>query len=46
MCIAIVCFPGCDVINLEINLDQDVFLPKSQDENLDILRPKRALKVK
>ena len=50
MCIAIVSFRGCDVINFEINL---IFLikpylstwPKSQDKNLNILRTKRAFKV-
>ena len=50
MCIAIVCFPGCDVINIKINL---IFLiklfftwPKSQDKNLNIFRMKRAFKMK
>ena len=45
MCTAIVCFKGCDVINLKINL---IFLikQKSQDKNWNILRTKRALKVK
>ena len=50
MCIAIVCFPDCDVINFEIIL---IFLiklfftwPKSQDRNLNILRTKIAFKVK
>ena len=47
MCIAIVCFPGCDVMNFEINL---IFLikpfsalPKSQDKNLNILRKKISI---
>ena len=39
MCIVIVYSPGCDDINLEINL---IFLIK----NLNILRTKRAFKVK
>ena len=51
MCIAIVCWPVCDVINFEINL---IFLinpfsliwPKIQDKNLNILRKKRAFKMK
>ena len=50
MCIAIVCFPGCHVINFEINL---IFLIKTyfyiatnQDKNLNILRTKRVFKVK
>ena len=51
MYIAIVCKPGCDIINLEINL---IFLiksffsawPKSQDKNLNILRTKTAIKIK
>ena len=50
MCIAIVCIPGCDIINFEINL---IFLtkpfstwPKSQDINLNILRTKRDFKMK
>ena len=50
MCISIDCFPGCDVVNFEINLffNQAVFsaLPKSQDKYLNILRTKRAFKVK
>ena len=39
MCMAIVCFPGCDVMNFEINL---ILLIKI----LIILRKKRVLKVK
>ena len=42
MCIAIVCYPGCDVIKFEISLN---FL-KSQDKNLNILRTKKAFEVK
>ena len=50
MCIAVVCFPGCDVINFEINF---IFLikrffstwPKSQVKKLNILRTKRACKL-
>ena len=52
--IPIVCFPCCDVINFEINL---IFLikpfffrtktwPKLQDKILNILRTKRAFKVR
>ena len=50
MCIAIVCFPDCDVISFEINV---IFLikpfltwPKRQDKNVNILATKRAFKVK
>ena len=49
MCIAIVCFPGCDVISSEINL---IFLikpfstsPNSPDKNLNLLRTKRPFKA-
>ena len=45
MCIAIVCYPGCDVMDSEIKLFfliQPFFLPKSNDKNLNILRTKRA----
>ena len=50
-CIVIVCWPGCDVINFEINL---IFLikpyssiwTKSQDKNLNILRTQRAFNMK
>ena len=35
MCVVIVCFPGCDIINFEIN----------QDKNLNVLRSKRAFKI-
>ena len=50
MCIAMGCFPGCDVINFELNL---TFLikpfptcPKIQDKNLNILRTKRAFMMR
>ena len=51
MCIAIVCYPGCEIINFEINL---IFLiklffstwPKSQHINLNIFRTRRASKIK
>ena len=51
MYIVIVCWPGCDIINFEINL---IFLikqffyiwPKSQDKKLNNLRTKRAFKMK
>ena len=50
MCIAIMCSPSCDVINFETNLTfliKPFFVwPKSQDKNLNILRTKRAFKVK
>ena len=52
MCIAIVCKPGCDVMNFEVNLKgarrKAVFptLPKSRDKNLNNLRTKRAFKMK
>ena len=39
MCMAIVCFPGCDVMNFEINLILLINI-------LIILRKKRVLKVK
>ena len=47
ICIAIVCYPGCDVIDFEINvffLIEPFFStwPKSHDKNLNILRTKRA----
>ena len=50
MCIAIVCFPGCDVIlkliNFEIKLMYLIKLfstgPKNQDKNLNILKMKKA----
>ena len=52
MCIPIVCYPRCGVTHFEIKL---VFLiklffhltkPKSQNKNFNILRMKRAIKVK
>ena len=51
MCIAIVCYPGCDVMDFEINL---IFLielfflhdQKVMTKNLNIMRKKRAFKVK
>ena len=50
MCIAIVCLPGCDVINFEINLifliKQFFYMTKKSRKNLNILRKKRASKVK
>ena len=50
MCIEIVCFPGCDVINFEINLISLMYRfstkLKSQDKNVNILRTKRAFKGK
>ena len=39
LCIAVVCFPGCHVMNFGIKW------PKSQDKNLNILKTKRAFKV-
>ena len=48
MCIVIVCWPGCDAINVEINL---IFLiklfsawPKRQGKNLNILKTKELLR--
>ena len=51
ICIAIACYPGCDVMDFEINLifliEPDFFTwPKSHDKNLNILRTKRAFNVK
>ena len=50
MCIAIVYFPGCDSKNFELNLIFLImsffYMTKSQDKNLNILRAKRAFKVK
>ena len=44
MCIAIVCYPACDVKNFEINL---IFLIKTfQDKNLNTLKTKRDFKAK
>ena len=46
MCIVIVCFPVCDVINFKINLSflikPFVTRPKKPEQNLKILRIKRA----
>ena len=36
MCIVIICLPACDLINFEINLSW----PKSEDQNLNIVRTK------
>ena len=44
MCIAIVSYPGCDVMDVEINLFST--RPKCHDKKLNILRTKRAFKVK
>ena len=50
MCIALVCFPGCDVINFEINFifssNRFSTWPKSQNKKLNIFGAKRAFKVK
>ena len=49
MCIIIVCWPGCDVINSKINLIFliNLFLYRTKKvKNLNILRMKRAFKVK
>ena len=48
-CIAIICKPGCDVMNFEVHLsNQAVFptWPKSHDKKLNILRTERAFKMK
>ena len=45
ICIAIACFQGCDATNLEINLII-LIKQKSQDKTSNVLRTKRALKVK
>ena len=48
VCIIIVCFPRCDVINFEIKLilliKQFFYLTKTSRQNLNILRTKRASK--
>ena len=48
--IVIVCDSGCDAIHFEINLifliKSSFYMTKSQDKNLNILRTKRAFKVK
>ena len=50
MCIVIVCYPGCDIMDFEINLIFQIAVlstwPKSHDKNLNNLRTKRAFKVK
>ena len=50
ICIATVCEPGCDVIIFEVDfifLIKPIFyIPKSLEKNLNILRTKRAFKVK
>ena len=50
MCIAILCFPDCDVINFEIKRSfqwsRFSAWPKSKDKNLNILRTKRDFKEK
>ena len=50
ICTVIIFFPGCDVINVKINLifliKPILYMAKSQDKNLDILITKRAFKVK
>ena len=49
-CIAIVCFPGCDVINFQTNLifliGPFFYMIKKSDKNWNILGTKRAFKVK
>ena len=45
MCIAIVCFPGCDVINFEIKLIlliKPFYMTKESSKKLKHLRTKRA----
>ena len=56
MCIAIVCKPSCDVMNVEVNLvfliqplflhDQKVSNKNYSDKNFDIFRTKKAFKIK
>ena len=51
ICIAIACYPGCDIMDFETNLifliERGFFtLPKSHDKILNIFRTKRAFKVK
>ena len=49
MCIAIICFPDCDVKNFEIKLifliKPFFYMTKNQGKNLNILKTKRAFKV-
>ena len=50
MCIVIICYSGCQVINFEVNLIFPVIhlftRPKTQDKNLKILKTKRVFKMK
>ena len=50
MSIAIVCKPGCDVMNFKVkHLSDQAFFPtrpKGRDKNLNILRTKRVFKAK
>ena len=50
MCIAIIFFPGCDVINFEISfiflMKLLIFMTKNQDKSLNSLRTKKAFTVK
>ena len=48
LCVAIVYFPGCEVVHFEIKYfsNKAALRPKSRDKNLKILRKKRAFKVK
>ena len=50
MCIAVVCYPGCDAMDFEINfifLIEPFYLPDQKVmTNLNISRTKRAFKVK
>ena len=46
--ITVICFPGCDVINFEINLIilMKPYMIKNSRHDLNILRMNRAFKVK
>ena len=49
MCIAIVCYPGCDVMDFEIKLIfliEPFFLHDQKSHDKNILRKKIAFKVK
>ena len=46
MCIAIIFYPGCDVIKLSFLSSRFATWPKSQHKNLNILKTRRALEVK
>ena len=50
MCLAVVCIPGCEVINFEINLifliKPSYYINKNTDKNSNMLNMKRAIKVK